>query len=65
MATRGRADAPDNARVRVACSVLVNREMSVTVVPQPLVPRLVGRLLELLVSSVEGVRSKLHRPIAH
>jgi hypothetical protein len=65
MATRPRADAPDNARRGVACSVLIIREMSVTVVPQPLVPRLVGRLLVLLVNSVEGVRSRLHRPIAH
>jgi len=37
--------------------------MSVT--PSPLVPRLVGRLLELMIYSVEGVRSRLHRPVVH
>ena len=47
----------------VACSVLYQHAMSVT--PSPLVPRLVGRLLELMIYSVEGVRSRLHRPVVH
>jgi hypothetical protein len=47
----------------VACSVLHQHAMPVT--PSPLVPRLVGRLLELMISSVEGVRARLHRPVVH
>jgi len=37
--------------------------MSVT--QPPLVPRLVGRLLELMIYSVENVRARLHRPVVH
>jgi hypothetical protein len=47
----------------VACSVLVDSAMSVT--QPPLVPRLVGRLLELMIYSVENVRARLHRPVVH
>jgi len=54
----------DNARrLRGMQRAPRSQTMSVTVVPQPLVPRLVGRLLDLLVYSVEGLRSRRHRSI--